>query len=100
TWSHEAGITLLGYVDDIATVWTRAHIAVLPSRREGLPKSLIEAAACGRPMVATDVPGCRDVVRPDTGLLVPTGDPAALPQSIATLAASPDLRARYGPAAR
>jgi glycosyltransferase involved in cell wall biosynthesis len=100
TWSHEAGITLLGYVDDIATVWARAHIAVLPSRREGLPKSLIEAAACGRPMVATDVPGCREVVRPDTGLLVPTDDPAALAQAIATLAASRDLRARYGAAAR
>jgi glycosyltransferase involved in cell wall biosynthesis len=100
TWSHEAGITLLGYVDDIATVWARAHIAVLPSRREGLPKSLIEAAACGRPMVATDVPGCCEVVRPDTGLLVPTGDPAALAQAIATLAESPDLRARYGAAAR
>jgi glycosyltransferase involved in cell wall biosynthesis len=100
TWSHEAGITLLGYVDDVATVWARAHIAVLPSRREGLPKSLIEAAACGRPMIATDVPGCREVVRPDTGLLVPTGDPAALAQAIATLAESPDLRARYGAAAR
>src|SRR5262249_419135 len=100
TWSHEAGIRVLGYVDDIATVWARAHIAVLPSRREGLPKSLIEAAACGRPLVATDVPGCREVVRPDTGLLVPTGDPAALAQAIATLAESPDLRARYGAAAR
>jgi len=100
TWSHEAGIKLLGYVDDIATVWARAHIAVLPSLREGLPKSLVEAAACGRAMVATDVPGCREVVRPDTGLLVPTGDPAALAQAIATLAESPGLRARYGAAAR
>jgi glycosyltransferase involved in cell wall biosynthesis len=100
TWTHEAGITLLGHVADIATVWARAHIAVLPSRREGLPKSLIEAAACGRPMVATDVPGCREVVRPDTGLLVPTGDPAGLAQAIATLAQSPDLRARFGAAAR
>jgi glycosyltransferase involved in cell wall biosynthesis len=100
TWSHEAGIKLLGYVDDIATVWARAHIAVLPSLREGLPKSLVEAAACGRAMIATDVPGCREVLRPDTGLLVPTGDPAALAQAIATLAESPGLRARYGAAAR
>jgi glycosyltransferase involved in cell wall biosynthesis len=100
SWSHEAGITLLGHVADIATVWARAHIAVLPSRREGLPKSLIEAAACGRPMVAANVPGCRDVVRPDTGLLVPAADPAALAQAIATLAQSPDLRARFGAAAR
>jgi glycosyltransferase involved in cell wall biosynthesis len=100
TWTHEAGITLLGHVADIRTVWARAHIAVLPSRREGLPKSLIEAAACGRPMVATDVPGCREVVRPDTGLLVPAADPAALARAIATLAQSPDLRARFGAAAR
>ena len=49
-------------VDDIATLWQRAHIAVLPSRREGLPKSLLEAAACGRPLIATDVPGCREIV--------------------------------------
>jgi glycosyltransferase involved in cell wall biosynthesis len=100
TWSHEPGITLLGHVADISTVWARAHIAVLPSRREGLPKSLIEAAAFGRPMVATDVPGCREVVRSDTGLLVPVGDPAALANAIATLAQSPDLRARLGAAAR
>ena len=51
-------------------------------------------------MVATDVPGCREVVRRDTGLLVPAADPAALAQAIATLAQSPDLRARFGAAAR
>lgn len=100
SWTHEPGITWLGYVADIATVWARAHIAVLPSRREGLPKSLAEAAACGRPLVATDVPGCREVVRPDTGFLVPTDDPVALAQAIATLAQSPALRTRFGAAAR
>ncbi|MGL1521328.1 glycosyltransferase, partial [Vibrio parahaemolyticus] len=47
----------MGHVEDIETVWKAAHIAVLPSRGEGLPKSLLEAAACGRPMVATDVAG-------------------------------------------
>ena len=63
--------------------------------------SLLEAAACGRPMVATDVPGCREIVRPgETGLLVPVDDPAALAAAIETLAASPELRARYGAAAR
>jgi glycosyltransferase involved in cell wall biosynthesis len=51
-------------------------------------------------MVATDVPGCREVVRPDTGFLVPTDDPTPLAQAIATLAQSPDLRARFGAAAR
>jgi len=100
-WSREPGITWLGHVSDIRTVWARAHIAVLPSRREGLPKSLLEAAACGRPMVATDVPGCREVVIPgETGLLVPVDDPQALAAAIERLIGAPDLRARYGQAAR
>jgi glycosyltransferase involved in cell wall biosynthesis len=100
-WGREPGITWLGHVHDIATVWSRAHIAVLPSRREGLPKSLLEAAACGRPVVATDVPGCREVAIPgQTGLLVPPDDPAALAAAIETLANDAALRARYGRAAR
>ncbi len=99
-WAQEPGIAMLGHVTDIANLWARAHIAVLPSRREGLPRSLLEAAACGRPMVATDVPGCREVVRADTGLLVPVDDPAALAEAIAKLAQSPDLRRQYGAAAR
>jgi len=100
-WGHEPGVTWLGHVDGIATVWARAHMAVLPSRREGLPKSLLEAAACGRPMVATDVPGCREVAIPnETGLLVPPDDADALAAAIERLARSPDLRARFGRAAR
>jgi glycosyltransferase involved in cell wall biosynthesis len=99
-WAQEPGITMLGHVSDIAPVWARAHIAVLPSRREGLPRSLLEAAACGRAMVATDVPGCREVVRPDTGLLVPVDDPAALAEAMAKLAQSPDQRRQLGAAAR
>ena len=55
------GIRWLGHVADIREVWAQAHFAVLASRREGLPKSLLEAAACGRPMVATDTPGCREI---------------------------------------
>ena len=100
-WNREPGITWLGHVADIADLWRRAAIAVLPSRREGLPKSLLEAAACGRPMIATDVPGCREVVLPgETGLLVPVDNPHALADAIAMLAASPQLRASYGTAAR
>jgi glycosyltransferase involved in cell wall biosynthesis len=100
-WSQEPGITSLGHVEDISALWARAQVAVLPSRREGLPKSLLEAAACGRPMIATDVPGCREIVSPgETGLLVPYDDPPALARAIETLAASPELRARYGAAAR
>ena len=100
-FGREPGITWLGRVDDIATVWARAHIAVLPSRREGLPKSLLEAAACGRPMVATDVPGCREVAIPwNTGLLVEPDAPGALATAIEMLAETPDMRARFGQAAR
>jgi glycosyltransferase involved in cell wall biosynthesis len=100
-WNDEAGITWLGHVRDIASVWARAHIAVLPSRREGLPKSLLEAAACGRPMIATDVPGCREIVIPEqTGILVPVDNPPALAAAIEKLAASPDLRARFSALAR
>jgi glycosyltransferase involved in cell wall biosynthesis len=100
-WNSEAGITWLGHLRDVATVWARAHIAVLPSRREGLPKSLLEAAACGRPMIATDVPGCREIVIPQqTGILVAVDDPPALATAIEKLAASPDLRARFGAMAR
>jgi glycosyltransferase involved in cell wall biosynthesis len=101
SWSREPGITWLGHIDDIEPLWRRSHIAALPSHREGLPKSLLEAAAYGRPMIATDAPGCREIVIHDrTGLLVPIEDPPALAEAIATLANSPDRRARYGAAAR
>jgi len=100
-WIKSPGITWAGHVNDISAIWAKSHIAALPSRREGLPKALLEAAACGRPMVATDVPGCREIVLPGkTGLLVPPHDEAALADAIGKLAASADLRARYGGAAR
>ena len=89
------------HVSDIADLWARSHIAVLPSRREGLPKSLLEAAACGRPMVATDAPGCREVAIPErTGLLVPVDDAAALAAALARLATDAELRVRLGAEAR
>ena len=100
-WGKEPGITWLGHVNDIDALWARAAIAVLPSRREGLPKSLLEAAACGRPMVATDVPGCREVTLPgETGTLVPADDAQALADAVEIMARSPEMRARYGAAAR
>lgn len=100
-WGREPGVTWLGQVADISTVWQRAHIAVLPSRREGLPKSLLEAAACGRPLIATDVPGCREIViHEKTGLLVPVDDAQALADAIVRLARSSSLRIRLGVAAR
>jgi glycosyltransferase involved in cell wall biosynthesis len=100
-WKRRAGIVLLGHVPDIREVWAAAHIAVLPSRREGLPKSLLEAAACGRPIVATDVPGCREIARPNVNaLLVPADDPAALAGALDRLAGDPDLRRQFGSAGR
>lgn len=100
-WGREEGVTWLGQVADIATVWRRAHIAVLPSRHEGLPKSLLEAAACGRPLIATDVPGCREIViHEKTGLLVPIDNPQALATALLRLVRSSQQRVRFGVAAR
>ncbi len=100
-WRKEPGITLLGQIKDITELWRRCHIAVLPSHREGLPVSLLEAAACGRPLISTDAPGCREIaIHGQTGLSVPIEDPAALAQAMAQLAQSRELRSRYGQAAR
>jgi glycosyltransferase involved in cell wall biosynthesis len=100
-WGQTAGFSWLGHVDDIASFWRSCHVAVLPSHREGFPVSLLEAAACGRPLVATDAPGCREIVRDgETGLTVPIENPIALAQALLRLAQSPQLRARYGAAAR
>lgn len=100
-WQREPGLTLLGHIDDITALWRRCHIAVLPSHREGLPVSLLEAAACGRPLVSTDAPGCREIaLHEQTGLTVPIEDAPALAQAMLQLAHSPVLRALYGSAAR
>lgn len=100
-WRRLPGVSLRGQVADIAQFWRGVHIAVLPSRREGLPKSMIEAAACGRPMIAADVPGCREVVVHDvTGIVVPADDVAALAVAIRWLSESRELRKQYGIAAR
>jgi glycosyltransferase involved in cell wall biosynthesis len=100
-WAQIPDIEMLGHVADIRDVWRRAHIAVLPSRREGLPKSLLDAAACGRAMVATDVPGCREIARAGlNAILVPPDDAAALANAIAQLAADPQLRQDFGAAGR
>jgi len=98
----EPGIEWLGAVVDVRTVWRRAAIAMLPSTYgEGVPKALLEAAACGRPLIAADVPGAREAIRPGvTGLLVPPHDIDALAEAIAALAADPQRRARMGRAGR
>jgi glycosyltransferase involved in cell wall biosynthesis len=100
-WTQRPGITWLGQVKDIASLWRRCHFAILPSHREGLPGSLMEAAACERALIATDAPGCREIVIDDqTGLLVPIEDAQALAQAITKLATSPQLRAQYAKAGR
>jgi glycosyltransferase involved in cell wall biosynthesis len=89
----EPGVSWIGAVDDVREVWRAAAIAILPSTYgEGVPKALLEAAACARPIVATDVPGCRAAVctgENESGILVPPRDIDALADAIATLAADP-----------
>lgn len=101
-WKAEPGVEALGRIEDIATFWAGVHIACLPSRGgEGLPRTLLEAAACGRPLVSTDVPGCADFVRAGVmGEIVPSGDVPALAAALAKLARDAALRARMGAAAR
>jgi glycosyltransferase involved in cell wall biosynthesis len=101
-WAAEPGIAWHGRTEDVAAVWRDHHVACLPSRGgEGLPRTLLEAAACGRAIVTTDVPGCRTLVRDGIeGRLVPAGDAAGLAEALSDLSRRPDLVARMGAAAR
>jgi glycosyltransferase involved in cell wall biosynthesis len=100
-WSAQPGTQWCGRTDDVAEVWRTHHVAMLLSYREGTPRSLVEAAAAGRPIVATDVPGCREVVRDGIeGVLVPAGDSEQAAQALVRLAGDAGLRARMGTAAR
>lgn len=100
-WRDLPGIQWLGAIEDVRALWRKAHIAVLPSRREGLPKSLLEAAAMGRPLVATDVPGCREIARAGVNaLLVPPDDASALAAALARLQSDAEQRRRFGAASR
>lgn len=95
---HQAGdVTWLGHRDDMDALLASCHVVCLPSKYgEGIPKSLLEGAAAGRPLVATDIPGCREVVREENGVLVPPGDAAALAAALRELASDPARRARLG----
>ena len=101
-WQSEGVIEWLGYRDDVPELWRRSHIAVLPSYyREGIPRSLLEAAACGRAIVTTDMPGCREIVRNGhNGLLVPLRDPVAIAEAIERLLDDAEMRQRMGMAGR
>lgn len=90
-----------GYSHNVFSTIRQSNLMVLPSYREGLPKSLIEAAACGRAVITTDVPGCRDaIVSGETGLLVNPKDSQMLADAILALLQDEQLRKQYGAAGR
>ncbi len=97
-WSAEPGIQWHGAVTDVPEVWRTHHVGMLLTwYREGVPRSLIEAAASGRPIVTTDSPGCRDLVRNDReGILVPLRDVEAAARALVELASDANLRERLG----
>lgn len=101
-WRAEGAAEFWGHRDDMPRVLAQAHVVALPSYYgEGLPKVLLEAAACARPVVTSDWPGCRDAVLPgETGLLVPPREPAALAAALRRLIADAGARRRMGRAAR
>ncbi len=98
---NEAFIEFLGYQNEIPVLYAKSNIVCLPSYREGLPKSLIEAAAASRAIVTTDVPGCRDAIIPNkTGILVPVKDVNKLAEAIIWLIQNPSKRVKMGKAGR
>lgn len=100
-WVENGLVQWLGHVNDMPALFHSVDAVVLPSYREGLPKGLIEAAACALPLVTTDAPGCREVVAHEQdGLLVPLKNAKALADAIARLQADPALCRRLGTAAR
>ena len=97
SWRERGLVELWGYRDDMYQVLSSATIVVLPSYREGLPKILIEAAACGRAVVTTDVPGCRDAIEDGvTGLLVPVRNAVAIANAVSALLDDPVNCERMG----
>lgn len=96
-WVREGTVEHPGWVEDMPGLLASSHVVCLPSYREGLPKALLEAAAAGRAIVTTDVPGCREVVADGkNGLLVPPRDASALAAALARLVADPRLRQEMG----
>ncbi|RYU44038.1 glycosyltransferase family 1 protein [Aliivibrio finisterrensis] len=92
-WADTGILEHWGYSHDVVRTIAQSNIMVLPSYREGLPKSLVEAAACGRAVITTDVPGCRDAIEPnETGLLVPSKSTEELAEAIIKLADNEPLR--------
>jgi len=97
-WNDEGIVEWWGYQENMAGIFSSSHIVSLPTTYgEGVPKFLIEAAACGRPIVATDVPGCREIVHDgQNGLLVPPHDAKSLADALEKLIKDTDLRKIMG----
>lgn len=97
-WQEDGIVEWWGHQHDIAAVYAQAHLVVLPSfYGEGLPKALIEAAACGRAIITTDHPGCREVVDHDrNGYLVPIKDPQRLAEAMAQLISDRERLEAFG----
>ena len=101
SWKIDGEVEIWGYRDDMDQVLSLATIVVLPSYREGFPKVLIEAAACGRAVVTTDVPGCRDAIEDGiTGLLVPVHDAKAIADAVLELLNNPQYCEQLGKSGR
>lgn len=99
-WLLEGDVHFLGHREDMEEVIANSHVVVLPSRSEGVPKVLIEAAATGRAIVTCNAPGCRDAVEDGvTGITVPVGDVTALADAIRALVQDPQRRRAMGEAA-
>ena len=100
-WVDEGLVEWWGWQADMRAAFAACHVVTLPSFGEGIPTVLLEAAACGRPIVTTDVPGCRDVVQDGVnGLLVPSKDSQALAAALLTLLGNEALRSQMGQAGR
>lgn len=101
-WMNEGVVEWWGWHNNMEQIYPLAHIVCLPTYyMEGIPKSLIEAAACGRALVATDVPGCREIVHNgENGLLVPPKNARALADAIEKLVNDADLRKQMGAKSR
>ena len=96
-WVKEGVIEWWGWFDDIKDAFAKSHIVCLPSYREGTPRVLIEAGACARPVITTDVPGCRDVIyNEENGLLVPKHNAKAIAEAVLRLAENSELRLQMG----
>jgi glycosyltransferase involved in cell wall biosynthesis len=100
-WKSEGVVEWWGWQEEIETIYPQANIVCLPSYHEGVPKSLIEAASCGRSLVASDISGCREIVcNNQNGFLIPPKNPEKLAKALELLIQNPDLREKMGKESR